>query len=165
MGIKAGGVKAINLKDDFVVNGELFDASNEYITILTDKGTGKRMRITELEKTSRAKRGILLMKVIKSNPSKIINTYIINSKNNLGIISENYSKIIKITEVPIMDRQSNGSYVIKDKIISSYEVTSLMTKDDILDKDKVVVEKKEVSLKEIDDKLDNIDSIIRDINE
>ena len=165
VGIKAGGVKAINLKDDFVVNGELFDASNEYITILTDKGTGKRMRLTELEKTSRAKRGILLMKVIKSNPSKIINTYIINSKNNIGIISDNYSKVVKITEVPIMDRQSNGSYVIKDKIISSYEVTSLITKDDVIDKDKVVVEKKEISLKEIDDKLDNIDSIIKDINE
>ena len=165
VGIKAGGVKAINLKDDFVVNGELFDASNEYITILTDKGTGKRMRLTELEKTSRAKRGILLMKVIKSNPSKIINTYIINSKNNIGIISDNYSKVVKITEIPIMDRQSNGSYVIKDKIISSYEVTSLITKDDVIDKDKVVVEKKEISLKEIDDKLDNIDSIIKDINE
>ena len=27
------------------------------------------MRLTELEKTSRAKRGILLMKTIKSNPS------------------------------------------------------------------------------------------------
>ena len=165
VGIKAGGVKAINLKDDYVVNGELFDASNEYITILTDKGTGKRMRLTELEKTSRAKRGILLMKVIKSNPSKIINTYIINSKNNLGIISDNYSKIIKITEVPIMDRQSNGSYVIKDKIISSYEVVGLITKEDIKDSEEIIVEKKEVSLKEIDDKLDNIDSIIRDINE
>ena len=105
------------------------------------------------------------MKVIKSNPSKIINTYIINSKNNLGIISDNYSKIIKITEVPIMDRQSNGSYVIKDKIISSYEVVGLITKEDIKDSEEIIVEKKEVSLKEIDDKLDNIDSIIRDINE
>ena len=165
VGIKAGGVKAINLKDDYVVNGSLFDASNEYITILTDKGTGKRMRLTELEKTSRAKRGILLMKVIKSNPSKIINTYIINPKNNLGIISDNYSKIIKVTEVPIMDRQSNGSYVIKDRILSSYEVTSLVTKEDMKSKEEIVVEKKEISLKEIDDKLDNIDSIIKDINE
>ena len=69
VGIKAAGVKSINLKDDYVVSGILFDAGSEYITILTDKGTGKRVKLLEFEKTSRAKRGILLMKVIKSIPA------------------------------------------------------------------------------------------------
>ena len=166
VGIKAAGVKSINLKDDHVVSGMLFDIASEYLTILTDKGTGKRMRLTELEKTTRAKRGILLMKIIKSNPSKIINAYINQSKSLVGVISDNYSKIIKITEIPIMDRYSNGSYVIKDRIISSYLVSELITKEDKKEKvEEIKVEKKQISLSEIDDKLSNIDSIIKEINE
>ena len=166
VGIKAAGVKSINLKDDHVVSGMLFDIAIEYLTIFTDKGTGKRMRLTELEKTTRAKRGILLMKIIKSNPSKIINAYINQSKSLVGVISDNYSKIIKITEIPIMDRYSNGSYVIKDRIISSYLVSELITKEDKKEKvEEIKVEKKQISLSEIDDKLSNIDSIIKEINE
>ena len=166
VGIKAAGVKSINLKDDIVVSGLLFDIGNEYLTILTDKGTGKRMRLTELEKTSRAKRGILLMKIIKSNPSKIINAYIENNKCLIGVISDNYSKIVKLTEIPIMDRYSNGSYVIKDRIVSSYMVSELITKDDKCEvKEEIKVEKKQISLGEIDDKLSSIDSIIKDTYE
>ena len=166
VGVKAAGVKSINLKDDSVVSASLFNGNEEYITILTDKGTGKRTRLNEFEKTSRAKRGILLMKVIKSNPSKIIKTYIINSKNLIGVVSDNYTKNIKITEIPIMDRYSNGSYIIKDRIISSYLVSDIITKDDVKEEEIVpVVEKQEVSLKAIDDALSNIDSIIIDTKE
>lgn len=167
LGIKAAGVKSINLKDDYVVNGLLFDSSDEYITILTDKGTGKRVKLLEFEKTSRAKRGILLMKVIKSNPSRIIRVYIEDSKNLIGVVSDNYTKVIKITEVPIMDRYSNGSYVIKDRITSSYNIKNIETYTDIEKNDKSYskIEKSDISLKEIDDKLSNIDSIINEINE
>ena len=164
VGVKAGGVKSINLKEDSVVSASIFDAAEEYITVLTDKGTGKRTRLSEFEKTSRAKRGILLMKVIKSNPSKIIKTYIVNSKNMIGIVSDNYVKEIKITEIPIMDRYSNGSYVIKDRILSSYMISDMISKDDIkIDSNSSTIEKKEVSLKAIDDALSSVDSIISDI--
>ena len=140
---------------------------NHYITILTDKGTGKRVKLLEFEKTSRAKRGILLMKVIKSNPSRIIRVYIEDSKNLIGVVSDNYTKVIKITEIPIMDRYSNGSYVIKDRIISSYNIKNMETYTDIEKDDKSYskIEKSDISLKEIDDKLSNIDSIINEINE
>ncbi len=166
VGVKASGVKAINLKDDTVVSASLFDANDEYITILTDKGTGKRTRLTEFEKTSRAKRGILLMKVIKSNPSKIVKTYISNTKNMIGIVSDNYVKEIKLTDIPIMDRYSNGSYVIKDRIINAYMVTSLISKDDISKEDNnQSVPKQDISLKAIDDALASVDNIISDIRE
>ncbi len=166
VGVKAAGVKSISLKDDYVVSGTLFDAGSEYITILTDKGTGKRTRLTEFEKTSRAKRGILLMKVIKSNPSKIVKTYITNSKDMIGIVSDNYSNIIKINEISIMDRNSNGSYVIKDRIIDSYMVCELTNRNDNeIKKEEIKIEKTQISLKEIDDELSRVDSIINDIVE
>ena len=74
------------------------------------------------------------------------------------------TKEVKITEIPIMDRYSNGSYVIKDRILSSYNIKGMETYNDKEKEDKtsVKVEKSAVSLKEIDDKLSNIDSIIND---
>ena len=163
VGVKAAGVKAISLKDDYVVSGILFDDNEEYVTIFTDKGTGKRTKLLEFEKTSRAKRGILLMKVIKSNPSKIVNVYIANNKNVVGIISDNYSKLVKISEVSIMDRYSNGSYVIKDRINNSYMVTDLVSEDEEVSTTNGSSDvKKDISLKEIDDELSKVDSIIND---
>ncbi len=166
VGVKAAGVKAISLKDDYVVSGILFDDNEEYVTIFTDKGTGKRTKLLEFEKTSRAKRGILLMKVIKSNPSKIVNVYIVNNKNVVGIISDNYSKLVKISEVSIMDRYSNGSYVIKDRINNSYMVTDLVSEDEEVSITSGSSDvKKDISLKEIDDELSKVDSIINDTME
>ena len=166
VGVKAAGVKAISLKDDYVVSGILFDDNEEYVTIFTDKGTGKRTKLLEFEKTSRAKRGILLMKVIKSNPSKIVNVYIANNKNVVGIISDNYSKLVKISEVSIMDRYSNGSYVIKDRINNSYMVTDLVSEDEEVSTTNGSSDvNKDISLKEIDDELSKVDSIINDTME
>ena len=113
VGIKAAGVKSINLKNDIVVSGELFD-NTTYISIITDKGTAKRLKFEELEQGTRANRGTLLMKEIKSNPSKIINVYLLSGKENLGIVTDNYIKYIKINDIAIMDRLSNGSYIVKD---------------------------------------------------
>lgn len=106
------------------------------------------------------------MKLLKSNPSKIIKTYIETSKSLIGIISDNYSKTIKLTEIPIMDRYSNGSYIIKDRIIDSYMVKDLEIKEEETEpKEEIKVEARQISLNEIDDKLSNIDSIIKDTNE
>lgn len=168
VGVKASGVKSINLKDDEVVSGVIFSSDEEYVTILTDKGTGKRLKLGELEKTSRAKRGILLMKEIKSNPSRIIKVYIEPSKNLIGIVSDNYSKIVKINEIAIMDRYSNGSYIIKDKIVSSYIVVGLTSEEDSReeeDKKIVKTENSQISLKEIDDKLLQIDSLMEEMDD
>ena len=131
VGVKAAGVKAINLREDEVVSGILFNKEeSEFITILTDKGTAKRMRFTEIDMGSRGNRGLLFMKEIKSNPSKVVKVYVTNTKNTIMVISDNYTKEIKLTEIPIMDRYSNGSYIIKDKIKDSYLESPIITKEE-----------------------------------
>ena len=47
VGIKASGVKAINLKDDVVVSMNVFDEA-DYITVITENGTGKSTLIKEI---------------------------------------------------------------------------------------------------------------------
>ena len=67
-GTKAAGVKAIKLKDDKVIGGCLFNKNDEYVTIFTDKMTAKRVKIEELEKSTRARRGLLIIREVKTNP-------------------------------------------------------------------------------------------------
>ncbi|MBQ6495148.1 MAG: DNA topoisomerase IV subunit A [Bacilli bacterium] len=180
VGVKAAGVKSINLKDDEVVSSILFNRNtSDYITVLTDKGTAKRMRFSEIDISSRANRGLMFMKEIKSNPSKIVKAFVTDNKNSIIVVSDNYTKEVKITEIPIMDRYSNGSYIIKDRIINSYIESSILSKDNFDNKEnkeeKIEPEEKKEqtklsfdmlnkeSLKQVDDKIVRINNFLDDI--
>lgn len=168
IGLKAAGVKSINLKNDEVVSGILFDDNEEYISIVTDKGTGKRLKLTEFEKGSRANRGLLLMKEIKSNPSKIVKVYVTNTKKEINIVTTKGTKIVKLNEIPIMDRYSNGSYVVKDRVNDVYMVEDIKSKDDIEVSDitETVLPNNtnnQTSLKEVDDRFMTIDDLLNNI--
>ena len=159
-GLKSGGVKSISLKNDEVVSASLFDGSDEYVTVITDKGTAKRVKITEFDKTSRARRGLLLVREVKTNPYKIISTYIIPSKTLLGVKTDQNTEIVKPTDFPIVDRYSTGTNFIKGKLIETYIVKECEKKD----QKEIVSEpvSKEVSLKEIDEKIMTIDDFLED---
>lgn len=129
VGLKAGGVKSINLKDDEVVSGIIFSDLEEYITIITDKGTAKRLKLSEIPLGTRANRGLLLMKEIKSNPSKIKKCYITSNKNSILILTDKGFTQVKLTEIPIMDRYSNGSYLVKHRILDTTLIISLIEKE------------------------------------
>ena len=169
VGIRASGVRAIKLKDDEVAMGLLFNPDDEYITIITDKGTAKRLKLSEIEKTSRANRGILLMKEIKSNPSQVFDVYVMPSKEEIVVSSIAGSKIMKLTEISIMDRQSNGSFIVKDRIVDTHKVVNL-SGNDVFEKENekevnlVINNDKEYkSLKNIDEKMMSIDRQLDDI--
>lgn len=167
IGLRTAGVKAINLKDDEVVGGCVFDGNSEYVTIITHKGLAKRIKLSEFEKTSRAKRGLLLLREVKSNPQEIIKVYVGDAKKNIIIKSGGKEKTHKLTEISIMDRYSTGSTISKTLIDDVYEQAELL-KDTKVKKETVskpvtkqeAKEKKEVSLKEIDDKFMTIDDFL-----
>ena len=176
IGLRGAGVKSINLKDDEVASSIIFNKEKEFITIITDKGNAKRMKFQEIEPASRANRGLLFMKEIKSNPSKIIKAYVTDNKTNIVIVGENEEKIVKQTDIPIMDRYSNGSSIIKDKIMDSYLEPVIMSKEDI-DNLNYVEDKKpeqvslnfdmlnQQSLKQIDDRMVKINNFLDEIED
>ena len=43
----------------------VFNKESEYITVFTDKGTAKRIKLNELEKSSRARKGLLLIRLVR----------------------------------------------------------------------------------------------------
>ena len=177
VGIRASGVKSIKLKDDEVVGSTLFNPEVEYITIITDKGTAKRLKISEIEKTTRGNKGILLMKEIKSNPSKILDIYLIPSKEEIAVISIAEVKTLKLTEISIMDRQSNGSFIVKDRLLDTYPVAKLIDNLDSKSSNTeqvpevkeeqitIKMDKEMKTLKNVDEKMMSIDEYLNDIED
>lgn len=167
-GIKASGVKSINLKDDIVVSGCLFNKNDEYIAVFTNKGTAKRIKLEEMEKLSRARRGLLLIREVKTNPYKIVKTFVINGKSKLGFMTSSDIDYIRSAEISINDRYSTGSSISKKKVLDVFEVKELISKEEleVLEEEEEVesIPKKDVSLKEIDDKIMTIDDFLDDFN-
>ena len=165
-GLKAAGVKSIKLDNDFVVSAELFNKDSEYITVFTDKNTAKRIKLSEMEKSSRARKGLQLVRLVKTNPHKLISTYITDSKDKIGVINLKGINIFKNSELPIADRYSTGSSISNVRVIKTFIPKELENKDDI--KEVEVIEeikeepKKEVSLKEIDEEILTIDDFLDD---
>ena len=131
VGIKASGVKAIKLKDDVVVSSFNFNPDNQELFLLvTDKGTGKRVKIQEFEKSARAHRGLLLLREVKTNPYHTVKVFITTSKEHIGIKTPDIN-LLKASEFPIMDRYSTGSTISKHTIYDSYKVAELLTKNNL----------------------------------
>lgn len=111
-GVKAAGVKGISLKDDdYVVSGNCFNDEDEYILVLTDKKTWKRVKLSDLPILGRAKRGNTIIKKTKTVTYKVINSLITNSKTNLTIVNGESLIVVKSSEVAIMDTASTGSAI------------------------------------------------------
>ena len=158
-GVKSSGVKAITLKNDSVISGHLFHSDIEYLTVVTDKGTGKRIKITELEKTTRARKGIRIIREVKTNPYHIINSFLIGYKETIVIQTKDEFIPIKLTEFPIGDRYATGSTLVKQDILNVFQFIKVVEKHQ---KDQQI-EKENISLESIDDKIMTIDDFLKDI--
>ena len=157
VGVKASGVKAISLKDnDTVVSGDVYNGE-DYVLVLTDKSTAKRVKIVEFERTSRARRGVQIIRDVKTNPYHIINSLIINNKNNIGIVFKEDIEYKKVTDIPILDRYSTGNS------LSNQVINGMFIEVSIINPKEIKEEVKEISLESIDDKIMTIDDFLKDI--
>src|SRR5699024_6459310 len=73
VGTRASGVKAIDLKEnEHVVSSAVFQKEKQPdLFIVTNRGSAKRMGVSALEKSSRARRGLMMLRHVKSNPHLI----------------------------------------------------------------------------------------------
>ena len=157
-GVKAGGVKAISLKNDEVVSAHLYNDNYEYLTLITEKGTAKRIKLSEFELTSRARKGVQIIRDVKTNPYYILKTFIIHYKEMIGYKTRTGTNEIKLTELPIGDRYMTGSNISKSEIIDAFSIAKLeVLKEDVEQQE---LTKENVSLDSIDDKMMTIDDFL-----
>ncbi|WP_270336263.1 DNA topoisomerase IV subunit A [Streptococcus macedonicus] len=115
---KAAGVKAINLKDDDFV-ASAFVANTDSFFILTQRGSLKRMATEVIPATSRANRGLQVLRELKSKPHRVFmagpvhasdDVETLEVRSNKGAV---YQAILE--DLNLSERTSNGSF-ISDKI-------------------------------------------------
>lgn len=115
VGARAAGVKGINLKDgDYVVGGKVFNpAESPDIVVVTQRGAIKKMKLTEFEKASRAKRGVVMLRELKANPHRIVGFAFVSKQDELLLKTKNgTTESIKSDDLRPNDRYSNGSFVV-----------------------------------------------------
>lgn len=119
-GPNAKGVKSINLKkEDYVVAGLLIDneARQNHAMIVTHRGAIKKMDLSDFDVISRAKRGLLLLRELKSNPHRA--NLVIKVEDNEESITLLTSEGVEVTFQPkdysVSDRYSNGSFILDEE--------------------------------------------------
>ncbi|HFI0313635.1 TPA: DNA topoisomerase IV subunit A [Streptococcus suis] len=137
IGAKAAGVKAVNLKDDDVVVAA-FISNTSSIYLLTHRGSLKRMATEEIPVTSRAKRGLQVLRELKAKPHRVfvagpvltvqgdfdLFTSQVEEQTNgqvLHVLSNTgKSYDVDVTQLSFSERTSNGSFI--SDTISNEEV-------------------------------------------
>ncbi|MGX1264323.1 topoisomerase-4 subunit A [Rossellomorea marisflavi] len=117
VGPRAAGVKGINLKeDDFVVSGKIITTPEKQAVVLaTHRGAIKKMKLSEFEKTGRAKRGVIMLRELKSNPHRVSGAEIVTDKQSVTLLtSKGKLETVQVSSIRFNDRYSNGSFVIDE---------------------------------------------------
>ena len=142
IGAKAAGVKAMNLKaDDVIQSAFICNTSSFYL--LTHRGSLKRVSIEEISATSRANRGLQVLRELKSKPHRVFlagavaeqgfvgdlfSTEVEDGEQTLVVQSNNgttYESILQ--DLNLSERTSNGSFISDS--ISDEEVFDAYLKD------------------------------------
>ncbi|QYN52797.1 DNA topoisomerase IV subunit A [Lactobacillus panisapium] len=116
-GAKAAGVKSVNLKDDdFVVSYILVDPQYFNLVrvgLVTQRGAFKQFKVKLINKVSRAKRGVLVLRELKNNPHRIVAVASYGQDHKLTITTSSKRRIkLETNDYPLGDRYSNGSFVV-----------------------------------------------------
>src|SRR5699024_9173678 len=109
------GIICIQLKDkDYVVHGVAIDESEQTnLIVATQRGAAKLMKLSEFEKSTRARRGTMILRELKAKPHRIIGFFALQKAEQL-IYKTDKDQSITTTpfEMPLSDRNSNGSFII-----------------------------------------------------
>lgn len=147
VGAKASGVKAMNLKEDDVLqSGFICNTSSFYL--LTQRGSLKRVSIEEILATSRAKRGLQVLRELKNKPHRVflagavaeqgfvgdffstevdVNDQTLLVQSNKGTIYES-----RLQDLNLSERTSNGSFIsdtISDEEVFDAYLQEVVTED------------------------------------
>jgi topoisomerase IV subunit A len=116
IGIRAAGVKGINLKDeDFVVSGKVVEDAEQSIILATQRGAVKKMKLSEFDISSRAKRGSVMLRELKAHPHRVVGVDLVKNDDEI-ILKTEKQKIytLKPDSLRYNDRYSNGSFIFDE---------------------------------------------------
>lgn len=128
IGAKAAGVKAVNLKDEDVVVAA-FISNTSSVYLLTQRGSLKRMATEEIPVTSRAKRGLQVLRELKAKPHRVfVAGPVLTDQGDFDLFTSQVeeqttgqvlhvlsntgkSYDVDVTQLSFSERTSNGSFI------------------------------------------------------
>ncbi|HDI6620303.1 TPA: DNA topoisomerase IV subunit A [Staphylococcus aureus] len=112
-GLRAAGVKSINLKaEDFVVVTEGV-SENDTILMATQRGSLKRISFKILQVAKRAQRGITLLKELKKNPHRIVAAHVVTGEHSqYTLYSKSNEEHGLINDIHKSEQYTNGSFIV-----------------------------------------------------
>ncbi|WP_105979698.1 DNA topoisomerase IV subunit A [Staphylococcus simulans] len=125
-GLRAAGVKSINLKDDdYVVMTQVVHLDNT-ILMATQRGAVKRIGYQVLTEAKRAQRGIKLLKELKSKPHRIVGADVIeNPAATYTLYSNKDTFTGTVGDVHLTEQYTNGSFVVDVDSFGDVEALSV----------------------------------------
>jgi len=113
-GARTTGVRSMNLGEgDSVVDLQLVN-DDDTVALITQRGAFKKMSASELPVTSRARKGVLVLHALKSQPHEVVDFIKLDDASSpLEVITDRRRlHDILPAEHPMNNRYSNGSFVI-----------------------------------------------------
>ena len=142
VGAKAAGVKAMNLKEDDVLQSA-FICNTSSFYLLTQRGSLKRVSCEEIPATSRAKRGLQVLRELKNKPHRVFLAGAVAEQGFVGdlfsteveendqtlLVQSNKGPIYecRLQDLNLSERTSNGSFI--SDTISDEEVFDAYLKE------------------------------------
>ena len=149
VGAKAAGVKAMNLKaDDELQAAFICNTSSFYL--LTQRGSLKRVSTEEIPATSRAKRGLQVLRELKSKPHRV---FLAGSVSEQGFIGDLFSTEVEDGEQTLVIQSNNGTIyeaILQDLNLSERTSNGSFISDTISDEEVFDAYLKEVFKEEKD---------------
>ncbi|ADH99426.1 DNA topoisomerase IV subunit A [Salisediminibacterium selenitireducens] len=113
-GQRTAGVKGINLKegDQLAALSVFNNEQKPDFVLVTQRAAVKRMALKSFEKTTRAKRGVIMLKELKKAPHEVAACMAVHGQETLVLESETRTRHAVIPkQLRLSDRYTNGSFI------------------------------------------------------
>lgn len=115
IGAKAVGVKSMDLRDDAIVRATIANET-DLLEMITQRGSFKKMKVADIPVTSRARRGVQVLRELKSHPHRVAD-YVLVAADASGVALDVLTDRGKHHSIlsddhPVSARYSNGSFVV-----------------------------------------------------
>ncbi|SHZ78717.1 DNA gyrase subunit A [Mycobacteroides abscessus subsp. abscessus] len=134
IGAKAAGVKAMNLKADDVTQAA-FICNTSSFYLLTHRGSLKRVSIEEIPATSRANRGLQVLRELKSKPHRV---FLAGAVLEQGFVGDLFSTEVEDGEQTLVIQSNNGTTyeaILQDLNLSERTSNGSFISDSISDEE------------------------------
>lgn len=116
-GARAVGVKSVNLKDNDYVVGYILVKPEQVdqvkVGLITQRGAFKQFELNLVNVVTRAKRGVLVLRELKSKPHRINAITWYGQDHDLILTTSSDRQLtLNTNEFPLGDRYTNGSFVL-----------------------------------------------------